>query len=93
MFPSAENPTQVQNVLLMTLNPDPKSHRNKRITGLVERFDWDGKRAWSFVHAETKKILHHDIEVLPNGNLMPGCNLNARCSDALALSRSPNWQM
>ncbi len=58
-------------------------------TGMVERLDWDGRRVWSFVHAERSRVLHHDIEVLPNGNfLMIGVEVKSK-ADALAAGRDP----
>ena len=40
------------------------------IGGVVERLGWDGEVRWSFTHAEPGRTLHHDVEVLPNGNLL-----------------------
>ena len=40
------------------------------VGGIVERLDWDGKVLWSYTHADARRILHHDVEVLPNGNVL-----------------------
>ncbi len=40
------------------------------VAGRVERFDWDGKLAWSFDHFSKNYCTHHDVEVLPNGNVL-----------------------
>lgn len=59
------------------------------ITGLIERFDWDGKLIWSFAHADARKTLHHDIELLPNGNiLMIGVEIKTK-EDLIAAGRNP----
>ncbi len=59
------------------------------ITGAIERFDWDGKLVWSFLHVDAKKTLHHDIEVLPNGNiLMIGVEIMTK-EEVLAAGRNP----
>ena len=59
------------------------------LTGGIERFDWDGKLLWTFVHAEARRTLHHDIEVLPNGNiLMIGVETKTK-DELLAAGRNP----
>ncbi|MEO6788951.1 MAG: aryl-sulfate sulfotransferase [Chthoniobacteraceae bacterium] len=40
------------------------------LSGVIERFDWDGNLLWTYTLAEPRKILHHDVEVLPNGNVL-----------------------
>ncbi len=39
-------------------------------TGCVEMMDWDGSRLWFFKYADEQNCLHHDIEPLPNGNIL-----------------------
>jgi len=38
--------------------------------GLVQQFDWDGNLIWEFEHNSDTYLLHHDIEYLPNGNIL-----------------------
>jgi hypothetical protein len=38
--------------------------------GRVERFDWDGDLLWSYNFADQDHRSHHDVERLPNGNLL-----------------------
>lgn len=38
--------------------------------GLVQQFDWDGNLIWEFEHNSDNYLLHHDIEYLPNGNIL-----------------------
>ena len=38
--------------------------------GRVEILDWDSNVLWTFLHATNDYRLHHDIEVLPNGNIL-----------------------
>jgi len=38
--------------------------------GRVERFDWEGNLIWEFDYADPSHVTHHDIEVLPNGNIL-----------------------
>lgn len=55
--------------------------------GRVEEFTWDGTLVWSFELANDTALLHHDIERLPNGNvLMIAWELKTR-EDAIAAGR------
>ncbi|NVK65239.1 MAG: aryl-sulfate sulfotransferase [Flavobacteriales bacterium] len=38
--------------------------------GIIERFDWDGNLTWNYTISDTDNCLHHDIKVLPNGNIL-----------------------
>ena len=37
--------------------------------GRIQEFDWDGKLLWDFAY-NRDRLLHHDVTVLPNGNLV-----------------------
>ena len=38
--------------------------------GLLQMFDWDGNLIWDWKLSDESRILHHDIEPLPNGNFL-----------------------
>ncbi|PCJ27477.1 MAG: hypothetical protein COA96_02975 [SAR86 cluster bacterium] len=38
--------------------------------GAIEELDWDGNTVWNFEYSDEDKTLHHDIELLPNGNIL-----------------------
>ncbi|MCK5743917.1 MAG: aryl-sulfate sulfotransferase [Caldisericia bacterium] len=38
--------------------------------GKVKMINWDGEIVWEFVHSSPDYLLHHDVEVLPNGNIL-----------------------
>jgi len=60
-------------------------------TGRVEMFDWNGTRIWNFVYANSTQCIHHDIEPLPNGNiLMIAWELKTR-DDAIAAGCDPEF--
>jgi hypothetical protein len=40
------------------------------VGGRVERFDWNGNLAWSYEHYGSGYCTHHDIEAMPNGNVL-----------------------
>lgn len=38
--------------------------------GRIQKYDWDGKLIWDFKSSSTYRMSHHDIEPLPNGNVL-----------------------
>ena|GEM_PF-890669 len=38
--------------------------------GRIEEYDWEGNLVWEFDHASNASMQHHDIEPLPNGNIL-----------------------
>ena len=38
--------------------------------GIIEKFDWSGNLVWSYTLSDTDMCQHHDINVLPNGNVL-----------------------
>lgn len=38
--------------------------------GYIEEMDWDGNILWQYQYSDSEKSLHHDIEPLPNGNIL-----------------------
>lgn len=38
--------------------------------GIIEKIDWDGNVIWSYVVSDATKCQHHDVKVLPNGNIL-----------------------
>ncbi len=40
------------------------------LAGRVEHVSWDSELLWSYQYASTSHISHHDVERLPNGNVL-----------------------
>jgi hypothetical protein len=38
--------------------------------GLVQEFKWDGELVWNYKTSTDKYLAHHDVEKLPNGNVL-----------------------
>ncbi len=57
--------------------------------GRVERFDWDGNRLWEFVYSSDDFHQHHDIEPLPNGNILILAWERRSKAEAIAMGRNP----
>jgi len=73
--------------------------RTKRMTfsapggagGGVEKIAWDGTVLWHFTYYTSNYLSHHDIEPLPNGNiLMIAWEYRTR-NEAIAAGRNPNF--
>ena len=38
--------------------------------GLLQEIDWDGNVVWEFEYSSSTYLAHHDIEPMPNGNIL-----------------------
>lgn len=70
--------------------PDPRFANAPGFGGRVEEYDWDGNLVWSFDMATAQFQQHHDIEVLPNGNVLMMIWEVIPQQDALDAGRDPN---
>ncbi|QDU68487.1 aryl-sulfate sulfotransferase [Engelhardtia mirabilis] len=57
--------------------------------GRVREYDWDGELVWEYVCADDTRLQHHDVEPLPNGNLLVIAWELRTEEQALAAGRSP----
>jgi len=39
-------------------------------SGRIREYDWEGNQIWDFELANEKELIHHDIEIMPNGNIL-----------------------
>ncbi|MCU0850102.1 MAG: aryl-sulfate sulfotransferase [Candidatus Thermoplasmatota archaeon] len=59
------------------------------IGGRVERFDWNGTHLWSFEYSTVQYCLHHDIQMLPNGNILMIAWEYKSAEEAISEGRNP----
>jgi len=59
-------------------------------TGRVEMHDWNGNMIWEFDYSTDQYCLHHDIEVLPNGNILMIAWEYKTAAEAIAAGKNPN---
>ena len=57
--------------------------------GRIEQLDWDGKQVWKYDVADDNAMQHHDIEPLPNGNVLILAWERKTGAEALAAGRNP----
>ncbi len=60
------------------------------ITGRVETQDWNNSLQWEFIYSNDQHCLHHDIEVLPNGNILMIAWEYKSAAEAIQAGRDPN---
>jgi len=60
------------------------------ITGQVEMFDWDGNVIWTFEYSTEAYCLHHDIEPLPNGNILMIAREKKTTAETISQGQKPS---
>ncbi len=57
--------------------------------GLVEVFNWDGDLVWSYLYSNDQHRAHHDIAIMPNGNVLILAWEFRSGAESLAAGRDP----
>ncbi|MFT7588664.1 MAG: hypothetical protein ACI959_000876 [Limisphaerales bacterium] len=57
--------------------------------GRVERFSWEGALKWTYTYSNTMVHSHHDVELLPNGNILMIAWESVTDTEAISLGRNP----
>ena len=57
--------------------------------GLIREFDWEGNLVWEFSYSDEDHCQHHDIEPLPNGNVLILAWERKTKAEAIAAGRDP----
>lgn len=57
--------------------------------GKIREYDWDNTLLWDYAFADSKIIPHHDMEMLPNGNVLVIAWEVKTKQEALAAGRNP----
>ncbi len=58
--------------------------------GLMQEIDWDGNVVWEFEYSDSLHALHHDMAVLPNGNILMIAWEYKSAEEAVAAGRDPD---
>ena len=58
--------------------------------GRVEKYNWEGDLIWSYNYSTSEYQQHHDIEVLPNGNILLLAWERKTSMAAIEAGRNPN---
>ena len=57
--------------------------------GIIERIDWNSTVAWSYIISDANQCAHHDIKMLPNGNIIAIVWERKTAAEAIAEGRNP----
>ena len=68
---------------------DNPTFRGGGIGGLVQEIDWDGNVVWEYVMSDEFQTQHHDLAVLPNGNVLMIAWEHRYREDAIESGRAP----
>ena len=59
------------------------------MAGRISEYDWEGNLLWNYELANEKELLHHDIEILPNGNILAISYEAVTQEEAIVAGRDP----
>ncbi len=76
-------------IIVNAEDPDAPRYYGGGATGRILRISWDGKVLWNYEMASWDERQHHDIEVLPNGNVLAIAWEHKTQEEALAMGRDP----
>jgi len=80
----------LENGNLLRTSQGPEAVFFHAITNSIELFDWDGNRLWYFQYGNDSHNLHHDIEPLPNGNILITAFESKSKIDAINAGKNPH---
>ena len=60
------------------------------VTGIIEIVNKNSKVIWEFEHASENSFIHHDFEVLPNGNILMIASEKKTKQEAINNGKNPN---
>ena len=58
--------------------------------GWIEEFTWDGKLIWQYKMSSDEYLTHHDVDIMPNGNILAVAWEARSPEEAQALGRKPD---
>lgn len=76
--------------LLRAARMDNNSFGTGGAAGRVELFDWDSHLLWAYEYNTSDHLQHHDIEMLPNSNVLMIAWERKTAAEALAAGRDPS---
>lgn len=78
-------------LLRLGLVKESQRHFGARVGagGRVQEFSWEGELVWDFTLCTDKQLAHHDLEPLPNGNVLMVVWDRKTAQQAVAAGRDP----
>lgn len=87
--PGASVYLQPDGALLRTARINSNVFNAGGIGGRIERLDWNAVMLWSYEYASATVHQHHDVEYLPNGNILVVAWETKTTAEAIAAGRNP----
>jgi hypothetical protein len=76
---------------LLSVDPDFPVFGGGGNSGRVQKVSWDSKMLWDFEYATEKYLAHHDIAVMPNGNILTIAWEAKSAEEVLQAGRKPEF--
>ena len=77
-------------LLLHTGNVGNTSFGEGGAGGIVQTIDWDGNVTWEYEYSSSTHVQHHDVEMLPNGNVLMVAWQHRSGDEAISAGRDPS---
>ena len=61
--------------------------------GLIQEFNWEGDLIWEFEYSNDQYRQHHDVEKLPNGNVLVIAWEYKSAEEAIVAGRNPDFML
>ena len=68
------------------------ARHNFKLGGMVQEIAWNGDIVWEFIYDTDEHLSHHDIEPLPNGNVLMIAWEYKTEDETIAAGRNPNLE-
>ena len=77
------------NLLRTEMGGQSETFHGGGMGGRIREFAWDGTVVWEYIYADDEHMQHHDIEPLPNGNVLLIAWERKTAAEAVAAGRDP----
>ena len=77
------------NLIRLERDPDFPTFAAGGQAGRIREYSWGGELLWDFEYANETELLHHDIEIMPNGNVLGISYEVVPAKEAIALGMDP----
>ncbi len=78
------------NLVRLEVDPDFPTFAAGGQAGRIREYTWEGEKIWDYELADEDELLHHDIELLPNGNVLAICYEAKSENEVIEAGRDPD---
>lgn len=79
------------NVIRNVEDPDAPVYHAGGMAGRIEELNWDGETLWEFEYATEEHQNHHDLAILPNGNILAIAWERKSAQQVIKAGRNPDF--